>query len=119
MNELKLENKFWQCPIKVKRGSYEEMPESWIGAAVSFYVGAETNEEALTKATSVLTSQGMEFVDLLGGQVIQLDPTEWWEGYVMVNYAEYSDHFPDQETVMKVVAEGTVFHGPFAGWEAK
>jgi hypothetical protein len=112
-----LDNKLWQCPVKVKRGTYEEMPESWAGAAVSYYVGAPNYEEALTKVVSTLKSQGMEFVDLLGGKVIQLDPFDWWEGYVIENYAQYSDHFPDQDTVMKVVAEGGVFQGPFAGWE--
>ncbi len=101
-----MENKFWKCPVKVKRGTYEEMPESWIGAAVSYYVGAVTDEDALSKAVSVLTSQGMEFVDLLGGQVIQLDPDEWWEGYVMRNYAEYSEHFPDQDAVAKAELVG-------------
>jgi hypothetical protein len=115
---VKLDNKFWKCPVKVKRGSYEEMPESWIGAAVSYYVGAATDEEALTKAVSALKSHGMEFVDLLGGKVIQLDPDEWWDGYVMEIYAEHSEHFPDQDAVKKVVLEGSVFHGPFAGWEA-
>ena len=114
-----MENKLWQCPLKVKRGTYEEMPETWIGATVSYYVGAPTYEEALTKAVTVLKSQGMEFVDLLDGKVIQLDPNEWWEGYVLENYAEYSDHFPSQETIIEVVTEGTVFHGPFAGWEAE
>ena len=114
-----MENKFWKCPVKLKRGTYEEMPESWIGAAVSYYVGAATDEDALSKAVSALESQGMEFVDLLGGQVIQLDPNEWWDGFVMRNYAEFSEHFPDQGAVNKVVLEGGIFHGPFAGWEAK
>ena len=112
-----MENKLWQCPIKVKRGTFEEMPESWIGAAVSYYVGAVTDEEALSKAVLEIESQGMEFLDLLGGKVIQLDPDQWWEGYVMQNYAEYSEHFPDQDTVDNLVLEGSIFHGPFAGWE--
>jgi hypothetical protein len=114
-----LQNKLWQCPIKVKRGTYEEMPESWIGAVVNYYVGAPTYEDALTKAVTVLKSQGMEFVDLLEGKVYQIDPTEWWEGHVMKMFAEYSDYFPDQETVLEVVAEGSLFHGPFAGWETE
>lgn len=114
-----MENKLWQCPIKVKRGSYEEMPEAWYGAAVSYYVGAPTYEEALDKAVSELESQGMEFVELLGGNVIQLDPSGWWDGYVMENYAEYSERFPRQDAVIDIVEEGGLFHGPFAGWEAK
>ena len=110
-------NKLWQCPVKVERGTYTDMPETWVGASVNYYVGAETYEEALKKAVSVLRSMGMVFVDLYDGKVMQLNPDEWWDGYVMANYSEYSNHFPSQTEVLNVVKEGLVFHGPFAGWE--
>jgi len=110
-------NKLWQCPLKVERGTYEDMPEEWLGATVNYYVGAPTYEEALTKVVKVLQSVGMIFVDLVDGKVMQLDPKYWWEGYVLVNYPEYSDHFPTQEEVLNVVKDGLVFHGPFAGWD--
>jgi len=110
-------NKLWQCPLKVERGTYQEMPETWLGATVNYYVGAATYEEALEKAVTVVKSMGMVFVDLLDGKLIQLDPDMWWEGYVMVNYPKYSEYFPSQEEVISVVNEGLVFHGPFAGWE--
>ena len=112
-----MENKLWQCPLKVERGTYEEMPESWLGATVNYYVGASTYEEAITKAVKVLQSVGMVFVDLVDGTVMQLNPESWWEGYVMASYPEYSDYFPSQEQVLNVVNEGLAFHGPFAGWE--
>ncbi|AFU99763.1 hypothetical protein [Simiduia agarivorans] len=111
-----MNNKLWQCPIKVERGTYEAMPDTWAGAAVNYYVGAATYEEALTKAVKVVQSLGMIFVDLLDGKVMQLDPENWWEGYVMANYSDYSDYFPAQDEVLRIVREGLVFHGPFAGW---
>ncbi|AVW98944.1 hypothetical protein [Vibrio vulnificus] len=110
-----MENKLWQCPLVVQRGTYKEMPESWLGATVNYYVGVSTYEEALTKSVKVLQSVGMVFVDLVDGKVVQLDPELWWEGYVMANYPEYSDYFPNQEEVFNVVNEGLVFHGPFMG----
>lgn len=85
---------------------------------MNYYIGAPTHEEALTKAVTVIQSQGMEFVELLDNKVIQLDADQWWEGYVMANYAEYKDYFPDQDAVIEIVTDGTVFHGPFAGWES-
>ena len=43
-------NKLWQCSLKVERGTYEDMPKTWLGASVNYYVGAATYEEALEKA---------------------------------------------------------------------
>ncbi|MEM8715261.1 MAG: hypothetical protein AAGE92_05710 [Cyanobacteria bacterium P01_G01_bin.4] len=111
-----MENKLWQCPLEVKRGMYEAMPDSWLGAVVNYYVGAPTYQEALAKAVATLQSQGMEFVDLSGGQVFQLDPSQWWEGHVVAEYAEYSDYFPSQAEIETLVLNGGVCHGPFAGW---
>ena len=42
-------NKLWQCPLKIERGTYSDMPESWLGASVNYYVGAENHQEALKK----------------------------------------------------------------------
>ena len=110
-------NKLWQCPFKVKRGTYEEMPKTWLGASVNYYVGAQTYEEALNKAITELNSRGMIFIELYNGKVNQIDPEQWWEGHVIANYSEYTKLFPSQEEVISIVKEGLVFNGPFAGWE--
>ena len=110
-------NKLWQCPLKVRRGSYEAMPPEWLGAIVNFYVGATSYEEALTKAVHAVRHKGMIFVDLVDGKVMQLDPDLWWDGHVMAHYPEYRDLFPSQDRIRSVVGEGLVFHGPFAGWD--
>jgi len=60
---------------------------------------------------------GMVFIDLHNAKVVRLNPTEWWDGYVMVNFSEYSSYFPSQEEIFNMVQDGGVFHGPFAGWE--
>lgn len=91
------------------------MPPHWVGAVVNFYVGAVTYEEALTKAVQVLRHKGMNFVDLVGGKVMQLNPDVWWNDYVMANYSEYSEYFPSQDEIGGIVNEGLVFHGPFGG----
>jgi hypothetical protein len=110
-------NKLWQCPLKVERGSYGQMPADWRGAIVSFYVGAPSHEEALTKAVQVLRHKGMIFVDLVDGKVMQLDPDKWWDGHVMSNFSEYYREFPAQDQIASIVSEGLVFHGPFFGWD--
>ena len=56
----------------------------------------------------------MVFVHLYDGKVMQLSPDKW-DGYVMANYPEYSNHFLVQAEVLSVVKEGLIFHGPFAG----
>ena len=110
-------NKLWQCPLKVERGSYQQMPAHWLGAIVNFYVGAPTYEEALMKAVQVLRQMGMVFVDLANGQVMQLDPSKWWDGHVIANFPEHYAFFPSQDQINNIVSEGLVFHGPFAGWD--
>lgn len=110
-------NKLWQCPIIVKRGTYAETPQSWLGASVNYYVGAPTHDEALTKAVKALQSMGMTFVDLVDAKVMQLDHKTWWDVYVMANYPDYCEYFPTQEQVLNAVNKGLVFHGPFAGRE--
>ena len=59
----------------------------------------------------------MELIDLWGGQVFQLELDRWWDGHVIANYEEHRDSFPGQDEIAKLVAEGAVFHGPFAGWD--
>ncbi len=110
-------NKLWKCPLHVDRGCYQQMPAEWLGAAVNVYIGAETYEEALTKAVHFLRHKGMVFVDLIGGKITQLDPDLWWDGYVMANYPEHRDFFPSQHQIGAIVSQGLVFHGPFAGWD--
>jgi hypothetical protein len=110
-------NKLWQCPLKVDRGSYQQMPANWVSAIVNFYIGAPTHEDALMKAVQVLRQMGMVFVDLVGGKVMQLDQNRWWDGYVMTNFPEHYTFFPSQDQIHKIVSEGLVFHGPFAGWD--
>ena len=110
-------NKLWQCPIKVERGSYQQMPAHWLGAIANFYVGAPSHEEAVTKAVQVLRHMGMVFIDLVDGQVFQLDPDRWWDGHVMTAFPEYYSFFPSQQEIYGIVSEGHVFHGPFAGWD--
>ena len=101
----------------MKRGTDDIITESWIGAVVNYYVGAPTYQEALSKAVSILSDQGMELIDLWGGQVFQLELDRWWDGHVIANYEEHRDSFPGQDEIAKLVAEGAVFHGPFAGWD--
>ncbi len=110
-------NKLWQCPLKVERGSYQQMPAHWLGAIVNFYVGAASYEEALIRAVQVVRHMGMTFVDLVDGKVMQLDPDKWWDGYVMANFPEHHAFFPSQDRIHGIVSEGLVFHGPFAGWD--
>jgi hypothetical protein len=110
-------NKLWQCPIKVERGSYQQMPAHWLGAIVNFYVGAASHEEALMRAVQVLRHMGMVFVDLVDGKVIQLDHEKWWDEYVMANFPEHYAFYPSQDQIHSIVNEGLVCHGPFAGWD--
>lgn len=71
-------NKLWKCPLHVDRGCYQEMPAEWLGAAVNVYIGAETYEEALTKAVhfpatrvwfllTLLAARSRSLIQIYGG----------------------------------------------------
>ena len=112
-----MDNKLWECPLQIERGSNTKMPDSWLGAFVTYYVGAKDYKEALQKAVSDVRSEGYIFKDIIDGQVFQIDPEQWWEEYVMKVYPELSDYFPSQRRVKEIVREGLLFHGPFMGWD--
>ena len=110
-------NKLWKCSLKVSRGSFDELPGDWLGAFVNFYAGAPSYEDACSKAVSIAESMGMEFVELSESKLVEIDPKDWWDEYVLPNYPEISDSFPSQEEILDIVERGMVFHGPFAGWK--
>ncbi len=110
-------NKLWKCPLKVNRGSFEQLPKEWLGAFVNFYAVAPSYEDACDKAVSIAKSMGMENVELTESEPAEIDPEDWWDGYVLPNYPGISDSFPSQEQILEIVDKGMVFHGPFAGWK--
>jgi hypothetical protein len=110
-------NSLFECPIVVSRGSNKEMPKEWKGAVLSYYVAAPDYESALFRAANDLKSDGYKFENVYGGKVNQLDPTVWWDQYVMEKWSEYSDHFPSQEDIEVIVLTGGIHKGPALGWE--
>ncbi len=110
-------NKLWKCSLKVNRGSFVELPEDWQGAFVNFYAGAPSYEDACNKAVSLAKSMGMECVELTHSRLAELNPEDWWDGYVLLNYPEICDSFPSREEILEIVDKGMIFHGPFAGWK--
>jgi len=112
-----MDNKLWECPLQIERGSNTKMPDSWLGAFVTYYVGARNYKEALQKAVSAVSSEGYIFKDIVDGQVFQVDSDRWWEGYVMKAHPEFSNYFPSQSRVKEIVRGGLLFHGPFIGWD--
>jgi len=110
-------NLLFECPIVVSRGSNGEMPKEWKGAILSYYVAAPDYESALRRAADDLKSDGYKFENVYDGKVNQLDPTIWWDQYVMEKWSEYSDHFPSQEDVEIIVITGGIHKGPALGWE--
>ena len=108
-------NKLWLFPLRVARGSFQQMPADWRGAVVNFYVGAPTHQEGLLKAMTVVHGLGLVFVDLVDGSVSELDPGKWWDGYVIANFPDQQAAFPRQDQIRAIVDKGQVFHGPFVG----
>lgn len=110
------ELKLWKVPLHVGRGTSTEMPANLAGAYVFVYVSAPDHEEAVTRAVGHLRGRGFEFLDLEGGQVLQLDPTKW-DSYVYATWAAYRPHFPAQAEVISKMPGGFLFCGPFASYE--
>ena len=110
-------NLLFECPLIVSRGSSQDMPEEWKGAILNYIVAAKDYEAALYRAVNDLKSEGYVFESIHDGKVNQLDPTVWWEQYVMEKWSEYADHFPSQEDIEVILATGGIHKGPALGWE--
>jgi len=110
-------NLLFDCPLEVSRGTNPDMPEGWKGAILNYVVAAEDYEAALYKAVNDLKGEVYKFENVHGGKVNQLDPTVWWEQYVMDKWSEYADHFPSQEDIEIVLVTGVIHKGPILGWE--
>ena len=112
-------NLLFECPILVSRGANEEMPKEWKGAILTYFVAAEDYEAALFKAVNDLKSDGYKFENVYDGKVNQLDPSKWWDEYVMEKWSEYADHFPSQNDIEVIVKTGGIHKGPALGWETE
>jgi hypothetical protein len=86
------------------------------GAVVNCYVAASDHTDALRLAIKKLAEQGYIFDDVLGGQVHQLNSSEWDE-HITSTFPELSGHFPAQSDMDGVLNSGGVIFGPFCGWE--
>jgi hypothetical protein len=110
-------NLLFECPLVVSRGNSQDMPEEWIGAILNYFVAAKDYEAALYKSVNDLRSDGYKFESVHDGKVNQLDPTVWWEQYVMEKWPEYADHFPSQEDIEIILVTGGIHKGLALGWE--
>lgn len=110
-------NLLFECPIVVSRGTNIEMPSEWKGAILTYYVAAPDYESALLRAADDLKAEGYKYEEVYEGKVNQLDPTVWWEQYVMEKWSQYSDYFPSQEDIQIIVITGGIHKGPVLGWE--
>ena len=110
-------NFLFECPIVVSRGTNPDWPPEWKGAILNYFVAAKDYETALVKAVKDLRSSGYQFENVYDGKVNQLDPTVWWEQYVMEKWSEYIDHFPSQEDIEIILITGGLHVGPALGWE--
>lgn len=110
-------NLLFECPLIVSRGNSQDMPEEWSGAILNYFVAAKDYEAALYKSVNDLRSDGYKFESVHDGKVNQLDPTVWWEQYVMGKWSKYADHFPSQEDIEIILVTGGIHKGPALGWE--
>src|SRR5690606_31667552 len=105
-------NLLFECPMVVSRGANEVMPKEWKGAILTYFVAAEDFETALFKAVNDLKLDGYKFENVFDGKVNQLDPSKWWNEYVLERWSEYSDHFPSQNDIEIIVKTGGMYKGP-------
>lgn len=107
---------FFMFNMHVGRGTNSDMPTNLAGAYVPVYLGGTNYEAALTEAVAQIRKRGYDFIDLADGKAHQLDPLKW-NSYVQEAWPEFESHFPTQEEVIRGLASGKVFFGPFAGYE--
>lgn len=87
----------------------------FIGACVPVFAAGFDHEGAVKAAVREIVGQGFEFMDI-EGPVRQLDPNRRSD-FVDASLPEFKSQLPSQEAVIAGFDEGSVFFGPFVGYD--
>lgn len=109
-------DKLYRITLHIGRGTNTEMPANLIGAYVPVFVGADGHEAAAFKAVSEVTSRGFSFIDIVDGQIHELDPHNW-DAFVMEAWPDFVAEFPAQSKVIETLRTEFIFVGPYASYE--
>ena len=112
MEETDLENRLFEFTMRVLRGDGSELPEDVRGAYVPCYASAPDYRAALKKGALAANAMHNRFDDVRG-EVREI-PLATWGAYVAQVWPDFSGHFPSQDELPGLVANGIVFFGPIA-----
>lgn len=108
-------NQLYEFTMRVLRAEGCDLPQDMEGAYVPSYVGAPDYQAALRKAVTAITGLHYKF-DALQGKVREL-PVASWDDYVAKVWPDFANHLPTGAKLPSLVASGSVFFGPFAGFK--
>ena len=97
-------NDLYECSFVVEREGRDY--------TLTYCVSARGHESAVVKAVDHLVSQGYAFKRLYNDTVSELDITRWWKDYVLTNWSEHIDYFPNQEEMEFIVLTGGLIVSP-------
>lgn len=109
----------FECPILVSQGSSQGFPDNWKGAILIYFVAASDYVSALRKVAIHINSLGYKYEGVHNDKITQLDPSVWWEQYVMQIWPSLSVHLPSQEDIQTLVITGSMCQGPVLQWDSE
>ena len=109
-------NQLYEFTMKVLRGAGCDLPKGMTGAYVPTYAAAPDYQAALRKGVAAITGMGYVFSDLQG-EVREI-PVASWSDYVPKVWPEFVGELPSSENLPRLIEEGAIFFGPFAGFNS-
>lgn len=111
-----MDNRLYQFTMRVLRASGTALPEGAAGAYVPCYACAPDPQSALRKGAAAIGEAGCRFDDI-DGPVREIAAADWAE-YVAKVWPDQRGRFPSASELPSRLAEGAVFFGPFAVFNA-
>lgn len=107
-----MENRLFEFTMRVLRDEGSDLPEDAQGAYVPCYASAPDYQSALKKGVAAIRAMHCRFDDIRGN--VRDIPSDTWSAYVKQVWPEFAEHLPSQADLPALIAEGSVFFGPFA-----
>jgi hypothetical protein len=109
-------NQLFEIVLHLGRSPTVVIPQDMSAGFMAAYVGATDWQAAARQAVEAARAKGFVFQGIKGDA--REIPVASWGLYVDRVWPEFKSNLPTENTVFEIVKSGTVFFGPFCGFQS-